>query len=381
MLNIIADENIAFAKEAFSYFGNVELFNGRNISNRILKNADALIVRSITIVDESLLKSTKVKFVGTATIGTDHVDLSYLKNNGISFADAKGCNAYSVAEYVFTAIMKTAAEKNISLANKSIGIIGAGNVGSKVADFAKAFGLTILKNDPPLQRAGNGKKFVTLNEALQADIVTFHTPLTLEGEDKTYHLLNENNFQLLKENVILLNTSRGAVIDNSALLDFTGKRSINLILDVWENEPSINIELLGKAILGTAHIAGYSLEGKVNGTKMMFDALNKFSGKNLKWIPTTPEIPNDIIATPQSGNLEQKLNSVFKSVYDIEKDDYRMRKMFKLSKPEQAKYFDLLRKEYPFRREFSNYTVLLKNNERYLTDLLKAFRFNVISKA
>ena len=160
-MKLIVDENIAFAKEAFSGFGEVKLLNGRSITNHEVIDSDVLIVRSITKVNQELLKNSKIQFVGTATIGTDHIDLNYLKSNKIAFADAKGCNADSVAEYVFTALLKVATVENISLNNKKIGVVGIGNIGSRVVKLAESIGMKVLKNDPPLERKGSGKNYVT----------------------------------------------------------------------------------------------------------------------------------------------------------------------------------------------------------------------------
>ncbi|MEE9571880.1 MAG: NAD(P)-dependent oxidoreductase, partial [Candidatus Neomarinimicrobiota bacterium] len=207
-MKLVVDENIAFAEEAFSQFGDVLLFSGRKITNDILSNADALIVRSITNVDENLLQNTNIKFVGTATIGTDHFDTNYLNENNIVFADARGCNADSVAEYVFTALLKIAVDNKFTLKNRSIGIIGIGNIGSRVVKYAEALGLKVYKNDPPKQRAGEGSNYVSLEEALQANIVTLHVPLNKTGIDKTFHLFDEKKLNELKNNTIIINSSR-----------------------------------------------------------------------------------------------------------------------------------------------------------------------------
>ncbi|MFI5238071.1 MAG: 4-phosphoerythronate dehydrogenase, partial [Ignavibacteriales bacterium] len=269
-MNIIVDANIAFADKAFSHLGNIKLVDGRTLSNENVKDADILIVRSITNVNEELLKHSKVRFVGTATIGTDHIDLDYLHNHNIQFADAKGCNADSVAEYVFTALLKIASEKNISLRGKTIGVVGVGNIGSRVARLAESLGMKSIQNDPPLERNGIGNNYVSLEEILQADIITLHVPMTMEGIDKTFHLLNKENLNRINKGTIIINSSRGAVIYNDALLNESINKNFELALDVWEDEPSINTKLLVKTKIATPHIAGYSFEGKVNGTKMIY---------------------------------------------------------------------------------------------------------------
>jgi erythronate-4-phosphate dehydrogenase len=376
-MNLIVDENIAFAKEAFSNFGNAILVDGRTLTNQNVKDADVLIVRSITKVDEELLQNSKVKFVGTATIGTDHIDLGYLKSIDITFADAKGCNADSVAEYVFTALLKVASEKNISLKGKTIGVVGIGNIGSRVVRYAESLGMKVLKNDPPLERQGIGQDYVSLNEILQADIITLHVPFTLEGVDRTFHLLNEINLKHIRKDAIIINTARGRVIDNPALLFETQKKEFKLVLDVWENEPSISIGLLEKTKIATPHIAGYSLEGKVNGTKMIYDSLCKFTNTKPEWTPGLPVIERRELELSDCSSDEERLYKLFSSVYDIEKDDAKLREISNYKMNEQAGYFDLLRKTYPVRRELSNFTALLSEKEKHLKAVLETFRFTV----
>jgi erythronate-4-phosphate dehydrogenase len=376
-MQLVVDENIAFAGEAFSQFGDVALISGRQITNDILRNADALIVRSVTNVDENLLQNTNIKFVGTATIGTDHIDINYLDENSIGFADAKGCNADSVAEYVFTALLKIAIDNKLTLKNKSIGIIGIGNVGSRVEKYAEALGLKVYKNDPPKQRAGNGSNYVSLEEALMTDIITLHVPLNKTGIDKTFHLLDEEQLNKNSSGSILINTSRGAVVDNKALLDVIGKKHLKVILDVWEGEPSINADLLQKVLISTAHVAGYSLEGKVNGTKMIYDALCRFTNQQNDWEPKLPTVENNIIDVSSAENLEEKLHFIFNQIYNIKTDDSEMKEMKEMHNDSRAAYFDKLRKEYPLRREFTNYTILIEETDKQLKGILESFRFKV----
>ena len=378
-MKIVADENISFAAEAFSQFGNVTLMQGRRITNESLKDVDALIVRSITRVDEELLKNTKVRFVGTATIGTDHIDLKYLKLENIFFTDAKGCNADAVAEYVFTSILTLANNLGISIKDKTIGIIGVGNIGSRVNRLANTIGIKVLKNDPPLQRERGSNEFIPLDKIFDADIITLHVPLNLEGIDKTVHLLNKENSKMLKQNTILINASRGQVVDNEALLEAVSLKNLNVVLDVWENEPGINTELLSSVNFGTPHIAGYSLEGKVNGTTMIYNALCRFLNQEGKWKPLLPIVEDSIIEVKNSGSLEKTLYDIFNYVYNIKRDDLQMREILKKTKEEQPRYFDLLRKLYPLRREFINYKIRLNKKDDGLINILKAFRFEVIN--
>lgn len=379
MLKIIVDENISFAEEAFSSLGEVKLLHGRSITRNTLLDADALIIRSITNVNESLLKDTSVKFVGTATIGTDHIDLDYLKNNNIAFASAKGCNADAVSEYVFTALFHLLVKKQIHLKGKTLGIIGLGNIGSRVLRIAQKLGLEVLQNDPPLQRLTAQKEFASLDEILKSDFITLHVPLNIGGPDNTYHLLNEENLRLIKPDAILINASRGPVIDNKALLEFIRRNpGLSTVLDVWENEPDFDEHLLEKIDIGSPHIAGYSLEGKINGTVMIYNALCKFINCITEFTPILPAVENsEIVAYTNKQPIEGFLNGIFSHVYNILEDDMLMRLAFKMSPEEKTKHFDAQRKNYRLRREFNNYRVKLEPFSPDTGDILKAFRFKL----
>ena len=379
-MKLIVDENIALSEEAFSGFGELKLVNGRLISREMIRNADILVVRSITRVNEELLKDTKIRFVGTATIGTDHINVDYLKSKSIFLADAKGCNADSVAEYFVTALFKIAQEEKILLSEKTIGVVGVGNIGSRVVRIAESFGMNVLKNDPPLERKGIGKNYVPLDEILKADVVTFHVPLNPEGIDKTFHLINENNLKNIKPGAIVINTSRGSVIDNESLLEETIRKNFRLILDVWEDEPKLNVNLLDKVNVGTAHIAGYSLEGKVNGTKMIYDSLCKFFNVEPGWQPELPEVQNHELKIPDGKSDEERLYKLFASIYNLENDNKNLREIAKLKLNERSDYFDRLRKEYTVRREFSNYIVHLSERDKHLKPLLENLRFKLKSQ-
>jgi len=243
--------------------------------------------------------------------------------------------------------------------------------------YAESFGMKVLKNDPPLERKVIGKNYVHLNEILNADILTFHVPLNLDGIDRTYHLLNENNLREIKKGTVIINTSRGAVIDNSALLSELSKNDLKLILDVWENEPAVNNELLTNAKVATPHIAGYSFEGKVNGTKMIYNALCKFLNLKPAWIPAMLTIEANELKLPPGKTDEEKLYRLFSSIYNIEKDDELMRRITGPDQKEQVVYFDSLRKKYSIRHEFSNYTVIISETELHLKSFLETIRFKV----
>lgn len=377
MLKIIVDENIPFAQEAFNQFGSVFLLHGKKITNSDLLDADILIVRSVTNVNEALLKNTSVKFVGTATIGTDHIDIEYLKQNNIAFSDAKGCNAYSVAEYIVASLLYLAGKFDFRLSDKSLGIVGVGNIGSKVAIFAEALGMKVLLNDPPLKRKGDKRNFVELDEILNCDIITLHTPLILTGLDKTYHLINSKNLNRLKDEAILINSSRGAVVNNVDLLDAINNKNLKVVLDVWENEPDINIELLKKVVIATPHIAGYSYEGKVNGTKMIYESLCNFLGIEQTFSFNLPEPQIPLRHFTKTENLEISLHSLVSGIYSIKDDNDRTRRLIRMNQSERILEFDLLRKNYPQRREFNNYTVYAEDIDKKEINMLKTLRFNL----
>ncbi|MFZ1519601.1 MAG: 4-phosphoerythronate dehydrogenase [Ignavibacteriaceae bacterium] len=377
MLKILVDENIVFAESAFNEIGEVKLLPGRNITNSSLKNIDILIVRSVTKVDEELLKNTSVKFVGTATIGTDHIDLEYLKANNIYFADAKGCNAYSVAEYIIAALLNLAVRFDFKLQNKSIGIVGVGNVGSKVASFAKSIGMQVLFNDPPLKRNKDTREFVEFDEILKCDVITLHTPLNLSGIDKTLYLLNQKNLDKLENGTILINSSRGAVINNLDLLNVINNKNLKVVLDVWENEPSINEDLIEKVSIATPHIAGYSYEGKVNGTKMIYESLCKYLNVEAKFEFNLQPPINVLLNLDDENKFEFSLNNLISKIYSIQNDNEKMKKSFIMNKTERTEYFDFQRKEYPIRREFNNYTIKSNNLSEETKIILNNLRFNI----
>ncbi len=375
-MKLVVDENIVKGKEVFSQFGDVILVNGREINSETVENADALIIRSVTKVNKSLLDNSKVQFVGTATIGTDHIDLDYLKSRGIFFANAPGCNSFSVAEYVFAGLLHLSEKYNFALKEKSIGIVGIGNIGSKVLKFSQALGMKTVINDPPLQRAGFNAKFSSLDEVLECDIVTLHVPLNKGGLDNTFHLIGKKELTKLQKGTILINASRGEVIDNIALNQVAQNKSFKLILDVWENEPNPLPELIIKTEIATPHIAGYSYDGKLNGTKMVFEALNKFLGLDSRWNYFASEHKTEINC---SGIQSEKriLSCIYKSVYNILEDDKRFRQKVLFSE-NPAKNFDLLRKNYPKRLEFCNFAVKVNDKTKSLAKLLSSFRLTIL---
>ena len=257
-MKIVADANIPFVRECFSSIGEVTVMGGREMTPWLVADADILLVRSITPVGVDLLAGSKVRFVATATIGFDHVDLDFLRRNKIGFASAPGSNANSAAEYVIAGLLEIGRRRHLKLEGTSIGVIGVGNVGSRVARKCAALGMRIYLNDPLLQRQTGDPKYLPIEELYDCDFITVHTPLTFGGPDKTYHLVDEEFLDSLKEGCVFLNASRGGVVDSAALKAAIRSRRLKaVVLDVWENEPTIDIELLEMVDLGTPHIAGY----------------------------------------------------------------------------------------------------------------------------
>ncbi len=375
-LNIILDENIENARQTFEYLGRTELVHGRKITPETVRDADILIVRSITNVNRELLEGSNVRFVGTATIGTDHVDTAYLAEKGIGFSSAKGCNSAAVAEYVFISIFRAAVRKGISLKGKSIGIVGCGNIGSQVERIAKAFGFETVVNDPPLQRETGDPKFRSLEDALKCDIISFHTPLNRTGADRTFHLLDAEGMKLLKNDAIVINASRGEVIDNAAFDFKLAESNITTILDVWEGEPVFSPSLLAKTFIASPHVAGYSLEGKINGTRIIHDALCDFLGLERQSPPALPKVENNVVEYRDTGSFEDTVERILCFDYDPDSDTANMHEAAKLPDRERGAAFDSLRKHYNLRREYSNYFIKGDIVDPVIKAGLQALRYN-----
>jgi len=354
-MKIYIDENVPYGKNFFDSFGEIITFSGRNVTPEQIKDADILLVRSITKVDETLLSlNQKIRFVGTATIGTDHIDLDYLQKRNIAFSSAPGCNKISVAEYVLSALLVLAESKQFDLTEKSVAIVGAGNTGSAVYQCLTGLGVRCKLYDPPLQAAGDTRAFCEFSDVLKSDIISLHVPKTMEGPFKTFHLFDETVLQQLNPQQILINACRGEVIDNQALLMLAReKKSPLLILDVWENEPNIEKALLPFVELATPHIAGYSLDGRVRGTEMLYKALSTYlktkAVLNSTDFMINPKISQTDIQSPISLEL---LKSLVHLIYDVRRDDALFR-----HKVNQTNGFDQMRKNYPERRELSTLSV------------------------
>ncbi|OMH25918.1 4-phosphoerythronate dehydrogenase PdxB [Motiliproteus sp. MSK22-1] len=395
-MQIVADENIPLVDEFFSHLGRVVKYPGRQLSADQVKDADILLVRSVTPVNKSLLDNSAVKFVASATIGTDHVDIDYLRQRGIGFANAPGCNAESVVNYVLSSLFHLEAKTGRALTARKIGIIGAGNVGSLLQERLLSMGLSVVINDPPrAEREGNkgennagndaGQPFHSLDQLLtDCDTFCLHTPLTTTGPYPSYHLLDQSELQKLNPGSWLINAGRGGAINNRALSVILAERSdLSVILDVWENEPSVDVSLAQQVDIGTPHIAGYSLEGRMKGTEMIYQAacdyLDVAAVRVLDELIPPPVLDtvalSESLAEQESQGLQRRLVNL---CYDPREDHQRLMRTLHLDPMARAREFDRLRKEYPMRREFGSLKITGITPGHKLYDALHATGFKLM---
>jgi erythronate-4-phosphate dehydrogenase len=360
-MKIIIDDKIPYIKGALEPFAEVIYLPGKKTTPEVVKDADAIITRTRTSCNEKLLDGSKVKFIATATIGYDHID-------------APGCNSKSVEQYIASALMALAEKNNFSLKKKTIGIVGVGNVGTKVARLCEIFGMRVLLNDPPRARTEGGKSFVELETILQnADMITLHVPLNMDGIDKTYHLADESFFAGAKKHPFIINSCRGEVTDTPSLKSALKSGLISgAVIDCWENEPELDRELLDLAELATPHIAGYSKDGKANGTMMSVRALSRFFNLGIdKWRCSGVELPEstELFIDGTGKTTQQVLAEAIFATYDIREDDSRLRS--------SVETFELQRGDYPVRREFPAFDIICKINNIKTINKLKQLGFRL----
>lgn len=344
-MKVVIDEKIPYIKEAIEAITDEVVYApGNGFTPELVKDADALIIRTRTKCNRELLEGSKVQFIATATIGYDHIDVEYCRKAGIAWVNAPGSNANSVAEYIESALALLLKEHHLPLGEMKMGVVGVGNVGKLVSGKAVTFGMTVLENDPPRATHEGSKPFATLEQiAEECDIITFHTPLTMEGEYKTYHLADEVFFRSLKKKPIIINTARGEVVDTQALLKAMdeGLVSTDAIIDVWENEPDINRELLERAYIATPHIAGYSADGKGNATRMALEGLCRHFhvDAEIKFKLPRPRVT--------SKSLFNNADDMILVAYDPRRDTKWLK-----NGPDK---FEDFRNNYPIRREVAIY--------------------------
>lgn len=353
-MRIVADENIPLLDEFFADFGSITRLPGRSIDSAAVADADVLLVRSVTQVNQRLLQASRVRFVGTCTIGTDHLDLDYFQQANIAWSSAPGCNARGVVDYVLSSLLVLAEDQAVDLSKRTYGIVGAGQVGHRLQTVLQGFGWTVLVCDPPRQ-AIEGGDFVSLKQIISdCDVISLHTPLNKTGEHPTHHLLNAENLSQLQQGAWMINASRGPVIDNLALRQLLGQRKdLQAVLDVWEVEPSVDAELAALCRIATPHIAGYSLDGKLRGTVQIYSAFCKFAGQPEKH-RLDDLMPEPWLAQMRfcpSAPTDWLIASICRAVYDPRRDDADFRRSLVSDNVQQRTAFDALRKNYPMRRE------------------------------
>ena len=389
-MKIIVDNKIPFIKGVLEPFAEVVYLPGKETTPELVRDADALITRTRTICNEKLLRGSSVKVIATATIGFDHIDTEWCEANGIWWTNAPGCNSWSVKQYISSVLVSLAARHGLDLSETTIGVVGVGNVGSKVAAAAGALGMKVLLNDPPRARANNypvipgvGKEAFTDLDAIvrEADIITLHVPLEKAGEDPTWHLFDAARMAAMRRNQILINSSRGPVVDNAALKQTLKAGGLKgAVLDVWEGEPELDPELVSLLDYSTPHIAGYSSDGKANGTMMSVRAVAGKLGLPLTdWCPTDIPAPThglhkgieaQAFSIDAEGKTRQEvLSEAVFYAYDVAVDSEALRS--------DLSAFESLRGDYPIRREPSAFTVQLKNGTPELAEALRQLDFKV----
>jgi erythronate-4-phosphate dehydrogenase len=369
-MKIVADENIPYVHEFFGSFGEVITAPGRHLTREQLGDAEVLLVRSVTRVNEALLAGSAVRFIGTCTIGTDHLDTEYLRRNHIAFASAPGCNAGGVVQYVMAALTELASHWR----QKRVGVIGRGNVGGRLCRALEALQVNYLAYDPFLS-PNEHPRLCAVEQALDCDIICVHTPYTTAGPHPTHHMIGSFQLRHMRPGAILLNAGRGGAIDNRALLaHLQADADLRVVLDVWENEPDIDLALMEVVALGTPHIAGYSYEGKLNGSAMIHAALAQFLGMDLEAAAQQrDQLMQRLLGEPVSITCDS-LNQAILATYDINADDERLCRTLTSASPGGVGVaFDQLRKTYPERREFGHYRVI--SGDAHLQAQLAAIGF------
>jgi erythronate-4-phosphate dehydrogenase len=378
---IVADENIPLLDAFFAGFGEIRRVPGRSIDRATVEQADVLLVRSVTNVNRELLEGSRVRFVGTCTIGTDHLDLDYFQQAGITWSSAPGCNARGVVDYVLGSLLTLAEIEGVDLTRRTYGVVGAGEVGGRLVKVLQGLGWNVLVCDPPRQLAEGGD-FVSLERIIEAcDVISLHTPLTRQGTQPTWHLFDEQRLNQLKPGAWLINASRGPVVHNTALRKVLLEREdLQAVLDVWEGEPEVDVELAELCVLATPHIAGYSLDGKQRGTAQIYQAYCRFSGQaaevNLSDLLPAPWLSR--VTLSADSDPAWALAMLCRGVYDPRRDDADFRRSLVGSVSEQRAAFDGLRKHYPSRREIDGLQVRIEGESLQLQRIVAALGAAII---
>ena len=378
-LRIVADENITLLDNFFGEIGQVKSLPGRQISARDVEDADILLVRSVTPVNSSLLADSPVRFIGSCSIGIDHIDTDFLEAQGINYANAPGSNANSVVEYIVSCLSILTETHDFDWDGHKVGIVGHGNVGSLLADRLRKMGIEILAYDPLLE---DQEGLNTLEEVMACDVISLHVPLTRMGEHATYHLFDSERLAKLDSSQVLINTSRGAVVDNQALKQrLLSDPTFTVILDVWENEPDIDPDLARRVFIASPHIAGYSFDGKVAGTEMIYQALCQHFGlpARCKAGQFLEEPPLSKMAFTSVADPDWCLHTAIRACFDVRHDDSLLKSALNKAEADLAQAFDAFRKHYRCRREFPGVRIQLKQVQPDLIRKFRALGFNLKS--
>lgn len=375
-LKILADRYIPGVVQAFAGLAEVRLCEPADIASDQLQDCDALLVRTVTRVDAGLLEDTPVRFVGTATSGTDHIDHAYLQQQGIGFADAAGSNARPVAEYVLSALAVMCERRDCAFSDLSVGIVGCGHVGSLLAEMLTALGTRVLLNDPPLVAAGDTRTFTDLETVLAADVVSLHVPLTTVGEYPTHQLLGAERLACLRPGALLINTARGGVVDEAALERAIRDNDLQAVVDVWQDEPMIDAALAARVFLATPHIAGYSLEAKWRATQSMRTAVLEYF--ELDGGPQNTDVCSAMPArlSLPAADLSEQVSLAILASYDVRTDAAPLQRLPQVPVAERANWFIHLRQDYGLRREFSAVALALPAASQ-AADCLRQLGFRV----
>ena len=374
-MKVVCDDKIPFLKGVLEPYAEVVYLPGGKITRADVRDADAVIVRTRTICNEALLQGTKVRHITTATIGYDHIDTVWCETHGIKWVNAPGCNSGSVRQYIASVLVTLAQRYSLNLEDMTLGVVGVGNVGKKVARMASALGMKVLLNDPPRSINEGPEGFVSLQQVMQeADVITVHVPLEKGGDFPTFHLFDEQALSSLRKRGFLINSSRGEVVDNKALSEaLTLHKLTGAVLDVWENEPDLPADLLQQVALATPHIAGYSADGKANGTAACVQYLSRQFGWPLReWHPQQVPPPVQgltLLLNASEKSVAQVVHEAILFTYRVSEDDKRLRAF-----PGQ---FEKLRGDYQIRREFEAFTVELIRGTVCQEYILKSLGFKL----
>lgn len=374
-MKIVADKKIPFLSGETEAMGDISFLDAKEIEPPAVAGADALLVRTRTRCDESLLQHSTVKFIGSATIGYDHIDTAWCDAHQIKWTNAPGCNANSVLQYVASALAWLHQRTGFNPQAKVLGVVGVGHVGTRVAELGRRLGMEVMLCDPPRELAGDKENFVTIDElASAADVITFHTPLSYSGHHATHHMVSQSLLDSMKNIQLFINTSRGEIADTQVLKGWLVENpGILSVLDVWENEPEPDLQLMQIATIATPHIAGYSTDGKANGTAFVVNALrNHFNrGGHSKWFPKhLPEPESQLLYVDCSELSDNELFfKAFIHSYDISRDDFLLR--------HDPSGFEEIRDNYPVRREWQAFTLRLRDSVSSQRSVLKKMGFKV----